>query len=157
MTSNASINQRLTDMGLVLPTPPEPVACYVPAVISAGHIHVSGQIPLKDGQLMATGPVPTKVTIEQAQAAARQCAINAIAVLAGCVDGDLDRIQQIVRLGVFVQCEAGFADQPIVANGASELIGDLFGASGRHARAAVGVNALPLNATVEVELMARFA
>ena len=102
---------------------------------------------------MATGPIPSSVSIEDAQKAARQCVLNALAVLEDTLDGDLDRVKQIVRLGVFVASDPGFTDQPKVANGASELLQDIFADAGRHARAAVGSVSLPLGSTVEVEML----
>jgi enamine deaminase RidA (YjgF/YER057c/UK114 family) len=148
------IADRLRELGIELPHPPKPVAAYVPAVRTGNLIYISGQVPLRDGALLATGPVPSQVSIQQAWEAARQCALNGLAVLAGALGGDLDRVQRIVRLGVFVCCDPGFTDQPKVANGASELLQEIFGESGRHARAAVGSIALPLGATVEVEMIA---
>ena len=147
--------QRLANLGLTLPEAPKPVAAYVPSVQAGDLIFVSGQLPFRGGHLIATGPVPSRVSIEQAQEAARQCVLNALAVLAEAVGGDLDRVRQIVRLGVFVASDPTFTDQPQVANGASELLQDIFGDIGRHARAAVGSVALPLGATVEVEMIAR--
>jgi enamine deaminase RidA (YjgF/YER057c/UK114 family) len=108
---------------------------------------------MSSGQLMATGPVPSKVSIEDAQKAARQCALNAMAVVADQVGGDLRRVKRVVRLGVFVQSDDRFDGQPKVANGASEFMQEVFGEAGRHARAAVGTNALPLDASVEVEVL----
>lgn len=149
-----SPHQRLQELGITLPTPPKPVAAYVPAVRTGNLIYVSGQVPMRDGALAWTGPVPSAQSLEQAQQAARQCAINGLAVLAGMLDGDLSRVTRIVRVGVWVASDAGFTDQPKVANGASELLQQVFGEQGRHARAAVGSIALPLGATVEVELLA---
>ena len=146
--------QRLADLGLTLPDAPNPLAAYVPSVRAGNLVFVSGQLPFRDGQLIATGPVPSAISIEQAQQAARQCVLNALAVLADAVEGDLDRVRRIVRLGVFVASDPTFTDQPQVANGASELLQDIFGDLGRHARAAVGSVALPLGATVEVEMIA---
>ncbi len=147
--------QRLADLGLTLPDAPKPVAAYVPSVQAGVLVFVSGQLPFRDGNLIATGPVPSAVSIELAQEAARQCVLNALAVLAEAVGGDLDRVRRIVRLGVFVASDPTFPDQPQVANGASELLQAVFGDIGRHARAAVGSVALPLGATVEVEMIAR--
>ncbi len=146
----------LERLGIILPTAPKPVAAYVPCARSHGGqlLFVSGQLPFKDGTLTCTGPVPTAVSIEQAAEAARLCAINALAVLKDACHGDLNQIAQILRLGVFVQSAAGFDGQPKVANGASELLAAVFGDAGKHARAAVGANTLPLNATVELELIA---
>ncbi len=146
--------QRLTDLGLTLPDAPKPVAAYVPSVRTGNLLYISGQIPFRDGQLLAIGPVPSAVSIEQAQDAARQCVLNALAVVSEAVEGGLGRVTRIVRVGVFVASDPGFTDQPKVANGASELLQDIFGDLGRHARAAVGSVALPLGATVEVEMIA---
>ena len=150
----SSVQQRLLDAGVALPPAPKPVAAYVPSVRAGDLVFVSGQIPLRDGALTATGPVPSEVTVEAATAAARQCVINALAVLADALDGDLDQVRRIVRLGVFVASDTGFKGQPTVANGASELLLEVFGEAGRHARAAVGSVGLPLGATVEVEMVA---
>jgi enamine deaminase RidA (YjgF/YER057c/UK114 family) len=146
----------LERLGITLPAAPQPVAAYVPFTKAHGGplIFVSGQLPLKDGKLLCTGPVPSAVTVEQATQAARQCAINALAVLRDACQGDIDKVAQILRIGVFVLSEAGFDGQPKVANGASELLAAVFGDAGKHARAAVGTNTLPLNATVELELVA---
>ncbi|HZW07322.1 MAG TPA: RidA family protein, partial [Phycisphaerales bacterium] len=114
-------------------------------------LFVSGQLPFKDGQLLAKGPVRSAEDVARASAAARQCAINALAVAKGTL-GSLNRIAGVVRVGVWVACTDGFTDQPTVANGASELLVEVFGEPGRHARAAVGTNALPLGAMVEVEV-----
>ena len=149
--------QRLADLDITLPEPPEPVAAYIPAVKTGNLVFISGQIPLSGGQVAWTGPVPSRVGIDEARNAARQCAINALAVLTGQVGGDLSRVKQIVRLGVFVCSDPGFHQQPKVANGASELLVEIFGEAGRHARAAVGSVALPLGATVEVEMIVEIA
>jgi enamine deaminase RidA (YjgF/YER057c/UK114 family) len=147
-----TIERRLRAAGVTLPEAPRPVAAYVPAVKVGNLVFVSGQIPLRDGALMATGPVPSAVGPGAAAEAARQCAVNAMAVLAAMLDGDLDRVRRIVRVGVFVASDPGFDGQPQVANGASELLVEVFGDAGRHARAAVGSVALPLGATVELEM-----
>jgi enamine deaminase RidA (YjgF/YER057c/UK114 family) len=155
-TPTALPTQRLAALGLSLPAPSRPVAAYIACVRTGDLLYVSGQIPIKDGSLQAIGPVPSKVAIEQAQAAARQCVLNGLAVVAAEV-GSIDRIRRIVRLGVFVQSDAGFTEQPKVANGASELLVAVFGEAGRHARAAVGSISLPLGASVEVEMLAEVA
>lgn len=147
------IDQKLQELGLKWPEPPRPVAAYVPSVRTGNLLFVSGQLPWRDGKLIATGPVPSSAPVEQAIHAARQCALNALAIVRKELDGDWLRLHRIVRLGVFVQSANDFTDQPKVANGASELLQTLLGESGRHARAAVGVNALPLNATVELEMI----
>ncbi len=151
----SSVQQRLQDAGVTLPPAPKPVAAYVPSVRAGDLVFVSGQIPLSEGVLTAEGPVPSKVTPHDAASAARLCVINAMAVLADAVDGDLDRVRRIVRLGVFVASDPGFHGQPQVANGASELLLEVFGEAGRHARAAVGSVGLPLGATVELEMVAQ--
>lgn len=150
----STVQKRLADAGVTLPPAPKPVAAYVPWVRAGELVFVSGQIPVVDGAVAVVGPVPSAVGVEAATAAARQCAVNALAVLADALDGDLDRVRRIVRVGVFVASDPGFGDQPRVANGASELLLEIFGDAGRHARAAVGSVALPLGATVEVELLA---
>lgn len=147
-----SIAARLAELSITLPAAPKPVAAYVPAVRTGNLIAVSGQLPMQNGQLMMTGPVKA-ADLEKAQAAARQCALNGLAIVADQLGGSLDRVVRIVRLGVFVCCEAGFTDQPKVANGASEALQQIFGEAGRHARAAVGSIALPLGASVEVEML----
>ncbi len=147
-----SIASRLAELSITLPAAPKPVAAYVPAVRTGNLIFISGQLPMQAGQLMMSGPV-SAASIERAQAAARQCALNGLAIVADQLGGSLDRVVRIVRLGVFVCCEAGFADQPKVANGASEVLQQIFGEAGRHARAAVGSIALPLGASVEVEML----
>ena len=149
----SSIAQRLEELGITLPEAPSPVAAYVPAVQVGSLVYVSGQVPFMDGALVYSGSVPSVVSVEDATAAARMCAINGLAVLSSHLGGQLDRIQRIVRLGVFVASDTGFHDQPRVANGASELMQEVFGDAGRHARAAVGSIALPLGATVEVEMI----
>ena len=148
-----TFEQQLAALGLTLPPAPKPVASYIPAVRTGNLVFVSGQLPFKDGQLTATGPVPSTCSIESAQAAARQCVLNGLAVVGDQVGGDFSRVVRIVRVGAFVQSDDGFTEQPKVANGGSELLQQLFGEPGRHARAAVGTNALPLSASVEIELL----
>ena len=148
------IHAKLASLGHKLPAAPKPVATYVPAVRTGNLVLVSGQLPMSEGQLMAKGPVPSAVTVEAAQAAARQCALNALAILGDQLGNDWSRLVRIVRLAVFVQSDDGFTEQSKVANGASDFLGQLLGPAGQHARVAVGVNALPLGATVEVELTA---
>ena len=146
------LSTQLTRLGLTLPVPPKPVASYIPSVrISSGSlVIVSGQIPMKDGSLIAAGVVPTQVSIEVAQQCARQCVLNGLAALQAEI-GTLSRLRRVVRLGVFVACPPGFQDHPKVANGASDLLVELLGEDGRHARAAVGAPSLPLGAPVEIE------
>lgn len=147
------IHDRLKALRIELPEAPKPVAAYIPSVQAGQLVYVSGQVPFSEGSLLATGSVPSKTSVDQAIAAARQCGINALAVLNNHLEGDLDRISRVVRLGIFVASDPGFTDQPLVANGASELMLEVFGEDGRHARAAVGSVALPLDATVEVEVI----
>jgi enamine deaminase RidA (YjgF/YER057c/UK114 family) len=148
-----SVESQLALLGYPLPEAPRPLAAYVPCVRTGNLLFISGQLPLTGKTLLAAGPVPSKVDVEQAQEAAVQCVLNALAIAKAELGGDLSRIVRVVRLGVFVQSDAGFADQPLVANGASEFVQKLFGEQGKHARAAVGVNALPLNAAVEIEFL----
>ena len=149
----SSVANRLKELGIALPAAPKPVAAYVPAVRTGNLVFVSGQLPFANGALLATGPVPSKVGLEPAQAAARQCVLNGLAILSEMLGGNLERVERIVRIGVFVQSDTGYGDQPKVANGASELLQQIFGERGRHARAAVGTNALPLDASVEIEFL----
>lgn len=151
------LDERLQALGLAWPVPPKPVAAYVPAVRSGPWLVVSGQLPLLEGRLTGVGRVPSAVPLEQAQAAARQCALNALAVVRAELDGDWTRLVRAVSLRVFVASDDGFTDQHKVANGASELLAALLGEAGRHARAAVGVSGLPLGAPVEVELTVELA
>lgn len=141
---------RIASLGLTLPEAPAPVAAYIPAVRSGSLLFVSGQLPFQGGKLPATGSVPTDVSLETAKECARQCVLNGLAVAKAAV-GSLDKISRVVRVGCFVNSAPGFGDQPKVANGASELLQQIFGESGRHARAAVGSVALPLNTPVEIE------
>lgn len=146
------IEDRLAELGLQLPAAPKPVAAYIPTVRSGSLVFVSGQLPFQDGKLMATGRVDGEVSLEQAQACARQCVLNGLAALTGEI-GSLDAVRRVVRVGCWVACGPGFTDQPKVANGASELLQEIFGEKGRHARAAVGSVALPLGAPVEIEFL----
>ncbi len=149
----STFQDKLSQLGLTLPQAPKPVASYIPAVRSGNLVFVSGQLPFKDGSLLATGAVPSAVSIEAAQQAARQCVLNGLAVVGDQLGGDFSRVVRIVRVGVFVCSDVGFTEQPKVANGGSELLQALFGEAGRHARAAVGTNALPLGAAVEIEMV----
>lgn len=148
-----NIDSKLAELNLVLPAPPKPVAAYIPCVRSGNLVFVSGQLPFAAGQLLFTGKVPAPVDMEEAQECARQCVLNGLAILKAELGGDWSKLVRVVRIGVFVQCADGYADQPQVANGASELLVKILGDAGRHSRAAVGVNALPLNAPVEVEFV----
>ena len=148
-----SAEQRLQELGITLPAVPAPVASYVPGIRTGNLIITSGQLAFADGTLMHPGHVGGEVTLEQGQECARQAVLNALAVVASTAGG-VDRISRIIRLAVFVSSAPGFNDQPKVANGASDLLVEIFGENGRHVRAAVGLNELPLNASVELELTA---
>lgn len=147
------IEEQLSARGLSLPPPPQAVASYVPVRVSGSLAFVSGQIPMVDGALIHPGRLGEGVSIEQGQEAAARCALQALSALKAAL-GSLERVVGIVQLSVFVASTPGFTDQPKVANGASDLLVDLFGTSGKHARAAVGVGDLPLGASVEVALVA---
>ncbi len=145
-------SESLRKLGITLPTPPKPVAAYVPYVAHGGLIFTSGQIPLEDGKVRYTGKAGAERSLEEAQQAARLCAINALAVGAEAA-GALDAIKRVLKVTLFVASAEGFTDQHKVANGASELLLEVFGEPGRHARAAVGVAELPMNATTEIDII----
>ncbi|MCG8401455.1 MAG: RidA family protein [Firmicutes bacterium] len=147
---------KIADLGLTLPEAPRPLAAYVAGVVEDGWIYISGQLPFWAGELKYTGKVGAGVTIEEGYAAARICALNGLAVAAELAGG-IDGIKRVVKVTGFVNSAAGFTGQPAVINGASELIGEIFGENGRHARAAVGVNELPLDAAVEVEMIIKMS
>jgi enamine deaminase RidA (YjgF/YER057c/UK114 family) len=144
--------ERLAALGLSVPEVAAPVAAYVPAVRSGDHVWTSGQVPMRDGELMATGKVGGEVSQEEATACAQQCGLNAIAAVKAQV-GDLAAVKRVVKVVCFVASTTDFTAQPQVANGVSELLGEVFGDAGVHARSAVGVSVLPLDAPVEVELV----
>jgi len=148
---SGQIEARLAELGITLPPVVAPVANYVPAVMTGSLAVMSGQIPLAEGNPVFTGLLGADVSLEDGQAAARLCGINLIAQLKGVCDGDLDRVRRVVRLGVFVAATADFTDHPKVANGLSDLMVEVFGDNGRHARVAVGCSSLPLGVPVEVE------
>lgn len=147
---------RLAELGLQLPAVAAPVAAYVPAVRSGDHVFTSGQLPMVDGALVATGKVGAEVSPEQAKELARTCALNALAAVKAQV-GDLSAVRRVVKVVGFVASAPDFTGQPGVINGASELLGEVFGDAGRHARSAVGVAVLPLDAPVEVEITVEVA
>lgn len=147
-----SASARLAELGIELPPVAAPVAAYVPAIRVGNQVWTSGQLPFVDGELTATGKVGGAVSPEDAAAAARTAALNAIAAAAD-VAGGIDEIRRILKVVVFVASAPDFTGQPAVANGASTLLGDVFGDAGQHVRSAVGVAALPLDAAVEVELI----
>ncbi|MEG3084512.1 RidA family protein [Sphingomonas sp. PB2P12] len=143
------IDRKLEELGLNLPQAAAPVASYVPTVLANGMLHISGQLPFKDGTLV-TGRVGDGVSLEDAQEAAKLCALMLVAQMKAAL-GTLGRVERIVKLGVFVNSTGDFTDQPKVANGASDLMVALFGDAGKHARSAVGVPVLPLGAAVEID------
>jgi enamine deaminase RidA (YjgF/YER057c/UK114 family) len=147
-----SIESRLADLGIELPPAPAPVASYVPVVVSGPFAFVSGQIPMSEGALMWTGRLGESIEVAAGADAARRCALQALAVLRDAV-GSLDRVARVVKLTVWVASTEAFIDQPKVANGASDLLVEVFGEAGRHARAAVAAPVLPLGSPVEVELL----
>ena len=148
----SSPEERLAEMGLAVPEVAKPVAAYVPAVRSGDHVFTSGQLPMKAGELMMTGKVGGDVSAEDAVACAQQCGLNAIAAVKAQV-GDLAKVKRVVKVVCFVASTPDFTGQPQVANGVSELLGSVFGDAGVHARSAVGVPVLPLDAPVEVEIV----
>lgn len=148
----ATPEERLAELGLAVPEVAKPLASYVPAVRSGNYIYTSGQLPMRSGELMAAGKVGGEVTQEEAIACAQQCALNAIAAVRAEI-GDLSLVKRIVKVVAFVASTPDFTGQPAVANGASELFGSVFGDAGVHARSAVGVASLPLDAPVEVEIL----
>jgi enamine deaminase RidA (YjgF/YER057c/UK114 family) len=147
-----SPEERLTELGLSVPEVAKPVAAYVPAVRTGNHIYTSGQLPMRSGEMITTGKVGAGVSPEEAYACAQQCALNALAAVRSLA-GELSAVVRVVKVVVFVASAADFTGQAGVANGASELIGQVFADAGRHARSAVGVAVLPLDAPVEVELV----
>jgi enamine deaminase RidA (YjgF/YER057c/UK114 family) len=149
------IDRKLSKLGLALPAPAAAVASYVPTVEVDGLLHVSGQLPFKDGAIM-TGRLGEDVDLAFGQEAAQRCALMLVAQMKAALGG-LHRVEQIVKLGVFVNSAGDFTDQPKVANGASDLMVELFGEAGRHARSAVGVSVLPLGAAVEVDAIVKVA
>ncbi|TQS27146.1 RidA family protein [Microbispora sp. KK1-11] len=149
----ATPEERLAELGLALPEVVPPLAAYVPAVRTGDHVYTSGQLPLVKGELAVAGKVGAEVSAEEAKEQARICAVNALAAIKALV-GDLSQVVRIVKVVGFVASAPGFTGQPQVVNGASELLGEVFGEAGKHARSAVGVAVLPLDAPVEVEVIA---
>jgi len=153
-----NIEQKLENLNITLPTPAAPVANYVAFVKTGNLVSISGQVPMgPDGKPAYLGKVGEEVSVEEAVQAARICAINIIAQLKAACEGDLDRVVRIVKLGAFVNCTDGFAGQPTIVNGASDLMVEVFGEKGKHSRSAVGTNALPLNVPVEIDALVEIA
>lgn len=147
------IEEKLKALNIELPTPPKPAGSYIPAVISGNQIFISGQIPMMDGKVVYTGKVPSERTVEEAQQAAKVCAVNILAQAKAAL-GSLDRITKIIRVSGFVNSSSDFVEHPKVINAASDLLFEIFGENGRHSRIAVGVAGLPLNSTVEIDMIA---
>ncbi len=147
-----SYETKIKELGLEIPEAPKPVAAYVPAIRSGKHVYTAGQIPFLNGELKYKGKLGKDLTIEDGYEAAKLCALNCLSVIKGVI-GSLDKIERIVRVGGFVNSVPEFSDQPKVINGASELLGQIFGEKGKHARAAVGSINLPIDAAVEVEMV----
>ena len=146
-----TVEQRLTEMGVKLPKPAAPAANYIPFVTTGKIVFVSGQLTILNGKLMYLGKVGDTLSTDDGYKAAQICAINLIAQVKEACFGDLDRVLQVVKLGGFVNCTPDFTDQPMVINGASDLIAEAFGDAGKHARFAVGASSLPLGVAVEVD------
>ena len=145
------LEHKLMNLGIVIPEIPKPVAAYVPAKQSGKLVFTAGQLPMVNGELISKGLLGQDVEVEEANKAARICTLNALAAIKGVI-GDLDRIKQIIRVVGYVASVSTFTHQPAVVNGASELLLEIFGEAGKHARSAVGMAVLPLNASVEIEL-----
>ena len=148
------IEQKLTELGIKLPETPKPLAVYIPAMLSENLVFTAGQIPLLNGELKYAGKVGKDLSLELGAKAAELCALNCLSAVKS-VSGDLDKIERIIKVTVFVNSAEAFTDQPKVANGASFLIEKIFGESGKHVRSAVGVNELPINSAVEVEMIVK--
>ena len=146
-----SISDRLNELGITLPDAPAPAANYVPYVQTGKLLFISGQVPMVNGAIEVTGKVGADVSIETAQQQARICAVNILAQINAATGGDLSQVKQVIKLGGFVACADDFTNQPEVINGASDLMADLFGSAGQHARFAVGTNALPRGVCVEID------
>lgn len=146
------IEEKLQSLKISLPTPPKPAGSYIPVVVSKSWAFVSGQIPIKDGKVAFIGKVPTSQSIENAQKAAKLCAINALAQLKAEL-GNLDKIKRIIKISGYVNSEQNFSEHPKVINAASDFLYDVFGEKGKHSRIAIGVNSLPLDSTVELDMI----
>jgi enamine deaminase RidA (YjgF/YER057c/UK114 family) len=143
---------KLKEMGIEVPEAPKPLAAYIPVIKTGNLVMTAGQLPMQEGELKFKGKVGTDISVEEAQKAAEMCALNCLSVIKSEI-GNLDSVKRIVKLTVFVNSADGFTGQPQVANGASEFIVEVFGETGKHVRAAVGVNELPIDAAVEIEMI----
>jgi len=152
-----AIDQHLAELGIELPAPAPPAGAYVPFVVTGSLLLVAGQLPMRDGKIVYTGRIGAEIGLDDGVAAARLCALNLLAQVRAACEGDLGRVRRVLRLAGFVQAVPGFTQHPQVLNGASELMVDVFGPAGRHARVAVGAPSLPLGAAVEIEGMFEIA
>ncbi|MCH7773989.1 MAG: RidA family protein [Bacteroidetes bacterium] len=148
------VEEKIKELGFTLPETPKPLAAYIPAIRTGDYVYTSGQVPFADGELKYSGKIGFDLSIEEGQKAAELCALNGLSAIKSEI-GDLNKIEQIVKVTVFVNSADGFTDQPKVANGASEFLGKIFGEAGKHVRSAVGVNELPVNSAVEVEMIVK--
>jgi enamine deaminase RidA (YjgF/YER057c/UK114 family) len=148
------IEEKIKELGYTLPETAKPLAAYIPAIRVGEFVYTSGQVPLVGGELKYKGKIGTDLTLEDGQQASIICALNGLSAIKGIV-GDLNKIEQIIKLTVFVNSANGFTDQPKVANGASEFLGSVFGDAGMHTRSAVGVSELPINSAVEIEMIVK--
>jgi len=148
------VEEKIKELGYNLPEAAKPLAAYIPAIKVEEFVYTSGQVPIVKGELKYAGKVGTDLTLEEGQKAAIICALNGLSAIKGVI-GNLDKVEQIVKVTVFVNSANGFTDQPKVANGASELLGNIFGDAGIHTRSAVGVSELPINSAVEIEMIVK--
>lgn len=148
------VEEKIKQLGYTVPVPVKPLASYVPAIRTGELVFTAGQVPIKDGKLQFTGKVDGDLTVSEGKSAAQICALNCLSAIKNEI-GDLDKIEQIIKVTVFVSSSEGFTEQPQVANGASDLLTEIFGENGKHARSAVGVSELPLNAPVEIEMIVK--
>ena len=148
------IEEKIKELGFEIPQTPEPLAAYTPALQVGDIVYTSGQVPIEKGELKYAGKIGVDLTVEEGQKAAEICVLNGLSAIKGVIS-DLNKIEKILKVTVFVNSADGFTDQPKVANGASELLGNIFGDAGRHVRSAVGVNGLPINSAVEIEMIVK--
>ena len=148
------IEEKMKELGYTLPETAKPLAAYIPAIKAGDYVYTSGQVPIVGGELKYEGKIGADLTLEEGQKAAVICALNGLSAIKGIL-GDLNKIEQIIKLTVFVNSANGFTDQPKVANGASEFLGNVFGDAGIHTRSAVGVSELPINSAVEIEMIVK--
>jgi len=148
------IEQKIKELGYTLPETTKPLAAYIPAIKAGESVYTSGQVPIVSGKLKYKGKIGSDLSVEDGQKAAIICALNGLSAIKGVV-GDLNKIEQIIKVTVFVNSASGFTDQPKVANGASEFLGSVFGDAGIHTRSAVGVSELPINSAVEIEMIVK--